>query len=120
MAYVSNESGQEEIYVRAFSLNAAVTAVESGGKWQVSNGYGINPRWRGDGRELYYQSRDGKIMAVEIATNPAFRAGNPIPLGVSVSGAWDSTADGKRFLVAATKSGPPTYTVILNWQAGLK
>jgi hypothetical protein len=65
-------------------------------------------------------------MAVEITTSPAFRAGKPQLLGFvvtggSVLGAWDPAADGKRFLVSAPKSGTPEpYTVILNWQSGLK
>ncbi|MGD1097422.1 MAG: protein kinase [Bryobacteraceae bacterium] len=126
VAYVSSESGQDKVYVRSFSMNSAGTAVEMGGKWPISNGYGVDPRWRGDGRELYYRSRGGGLLAVEVATNPAFRAGNPQPLGPLNFGnavsavAWDSTADGKRFLRLATKSGPQTYNVVLNWQAGLK
>jgi eukaryotic-like serine/threonine-protein kinase len=106
-------------------MNSAGTAVEASGKWQISSGYGVDPRWRSDGRELYYRARDGQLMAVEIATNPQFRSGKPQPLGfeagTSSSFGWDSTADGRRFLVAAPKSnGPEPYTVLLNWQAGLK
>jgi hypothetical protein len=60
-------------------------------------------------------------MAVEIAPNPAFRAGPPQPLGVSTFALeWDSAADGRRFLAPAVNSGPQPYTVVLNWQAGLK
>ena len=59
-------------------------------------------------------------MAVEIATSPAFRAGNPQPLGLLTSALWDSAADGRRFLGLANESGPQPYTVVLNWQAGLK
>jgi len=60
-------------------------------------------------------------MAVEIATNPVFRAGNPRPLGVLTSAlGWDSAADGRRFLSLAPKGGPQPFTVVLNWQAGLK
>jgi eukaryotic-like serine/threonine-protein kinase len=127
VAYTSDETGHFEIYVRSFAMNSAGTAVEAGAKWQVSNGYGIYPHWRGDGRELYYRVLDGRVMAVEIATNPEFRPGKPQPLGFAGgTGAapdymWDSTADGRRFLVAAPKSnGPEAYTVILNWQASLK
>ena len=72
-------------------------------------------------------------MAVEIATNPEFKAGKPRPLGF-VAGAstssstvflWDCTADGRRFLVVVPKAAsknnaPEPYTVILNWQASLK
>jgi eukaryotic-like serine/threonine-protein kinase len=77
VAYYSNESGHYEIYVRSFTMNSAATAAEVGGKWQISNGYGRQLRWRGDGRELYYTGGDGSVMAVEIATNPMFRAGKP-------------------------------------------
>jgi eukaryotic-like serine/threonine-protein kinase len=125
VAYMSNESGHYEIYVRSFAMNSAGTAVEASGKWQVSNGYGRQPCWRGDGRELYYTGGDGKVMAVEIATNPEFRPGKPQPLGFLVGLEWDCTADGRRFLVAVPKTTgkgdrPEPYTVILNWQAGLK
>jgi hypothetical protein len=63
-------------------------------------------------------------MAVEIATHPEFRAGKPQPLGpvapMEPYAWWDSTADGKRFLLAqAPKRGPEQFTVVLNWQAGL-
>jgi hypothetical protein len=106
-------------------MNSAGTAVEPGGKWLVSNGTGFGPHWRGDGRELDYLTfPDERMMAVEIAAGPAFRAGKPQPLGWSIPprAAWDATADGKRFLVAVPKSssGPESYTVILNWQTGLK
>jgi eukaryotic-like serine/threonine-protein kinase len=124
VAYTSDESGHLEVYVRSFSMNSAGTAVEAGGKWQISDGYGFRPAWRGDGRELYYHSRNG-VMAVEIATNPVFRAKKPRPLGTLLRSfgrynPWDSTTDGKRFLAPAPKSGPEPYTVVLNWQAGLK
>jgi hypothetical protein len=121
VVYTSEESGHAEVYARSFSINLAGTAVEAGGKWLVSNGGGVEPRWSGDGRELYYQSiADRRLMAVEIATNPAFRAGNPQPFGVFVFERWDSAADGRRFLSLAAKSGPSPYTVVLDWQAGLK
>ena len=119
VAYTSDESGQDEVYVRPFSMNSAGTTVEVSGKWPISNGPGTEPRWRGDGRELFYRSRGGRVMAVEIATELPFRAGSPQSLG-SLPGAWDSAADGRRFLVLASKSGPQPYTVVLNWQAGLK
>jgi hypothetical protein len=131
VAYDSDESGNLEIYVRSFAMNSAGTAVETGGKWRISKGYGIEPRWRGDGRELYYRTQDGQVMTVEIATNPEFRPGKPQPLGFAVGTGvaseymWDSTADGRRFLVAAPKTAPKNnrpeqFTVILNWQSGLQ
>jgi len=124
VTYTSNESGHSEVYVRSFSMNSAGTAVEPGGKWQISNG-GTDPAWRGDGRELYYRSPDGSLMAVEIGTNPTFRAGKPQPLGTLLrslgrSLPWDFTSDGRRFLAPAGRRGSEPYTVVLNWQAGLK
>ena len=127
VAYPSDESGQDEVYVRSFSMNSAGTAAEAGGKWPISNGFGVDPHWRGDGRELYYRSRSGLLMAAEIATNPALRAGKPQALGVLVpafvnsvgSSTWDSAADGRRFL-KASRTGLQPLTVVLNWQAGLK
>jgi Tol biopolymer transport system component len=120
VSYTSDETGQEEVYVRSFSMNAGGTSVEVGGKWPISNGFGVEPRWRGDGRELYYRSRGGRMMAVEIAAKPSFRAGSPQLLGgLTLTTLWDSTADGKRFLNLTAKSGPP-YTVMMNWQSGLK
>ena len=129
VAYISDESGQLELYVRSFAMNPNGTAVEAGGKWQISNGSGLEPCWRSDGKELYYRAVDGTVMAVEIATNPEFRPGKPQPVGFAVDTAvgtpWDCTADGRRFLAAVPKTapkskGPEPYTVILNWQAGLK
>jgi hypothetical protein len=78
---------------------------------------------------LYYVAPDGKLMAVEIATNPVFRAGAPkalfqTPLQSEVSAivqSWDLTPDGKRFLfMAPSQQGAAPFTVVQNWQAGLK
>jgi Tol biopolymer transport system component len=128
VAYTSDESGRMAVYVRSFSTASAGTVAEAGGKRQVSTGYGREPRWRGDGRELYYLALpdyesvpDGRAMSVEIATDPAFRAGKPEPLGIlPLVNAWDSSFDAMRFVVSVTKSGPQPYTVVLNWQAALK
>lgn len=102
VAYASDESGRDEVYVRSFSMNSAGTAVEAGGRWLISNSGGAEPRWRGDGRELYYHNiYDGRLTAVEIVTAPVFRAGTPRPLGlvfpIDRGTPWDPAADGKRF-----------------------
>jgi Tol biopolymer transport system component/DNA-binding winged helix-turn-helix (wHTH) protein len=121
VAYESDESGNYEIYVRSFSMNAARTAVDAGGKWQVSKGCGIDPHWRSDGRELYYLTCDGYIMAAEIAASPDFKPGTPRRLGMpQQEGAWGASSDGQRFLKLAPDAKPQPYTVVLNWQAGLK
>jgi serine/threonine protein kinase len=133
VAYTSDESGQPEVYVRSFlpsfSVTSAGTATEIGDKWKVSDHLGFQPRWRGDGA-LYYRSlTDGKVMAVEIATYPAFRSGKPRPLGTALpippawpdlGSLWDAAADGRSFLTLTSLNRKEPYTVVLNWHAGLK
>lgn len=99
------------------------------GKWMVSKDGGLIALWQRDGRDLFYLSLDGQMMAVDVGTSGIFQAGVPkalfkVPTGVVF---WDATADGKRFLMAApsatnqTAQPPPApYTVVLNWQAALK
>ncbi len=70
VAYTSNASGRNEVYVQPFPAAA-------GGKWMVSQGGGSQPRWRRDGKELFYISADSKVMAVPVATTPAFTPGVP-------------------------------------------
>jgi Tol biopolymer transport system component len=121
IAYVSNETGQYEIYVQSFP--------PSGGKWMVSSGGGSQPRWRGDGRELYYFAANRKLMAVEVNGESAtFAAGQPQPLFQLRSGNFPghgyyvAARDGKRFLVTSYTAGDEAQqiTVVLNWTVGLK
>ena len=104
------------------------------GKFQVSNGGGRQPRWRRDGKELFYIADDGKLMAVDVKTGSRFEAGIPHALfdprifnvGAAVNVfRYDVTPDGQRFLVNTAKQGeaataPDAVTVVLNWTAGLK
>jgi len=123
IAYISSEDGAlPQILVRSFSMNKAGTAVEPGGRWQISNGYGLLPRWRDDGRELYYLGGDGTVMAVDITASSGFAAGKPHALGARLTqqALWDSSADGKRFLSPGGSIGPQPFTVIVNWQTPLK
>ena len=71
VAYTSNESGFSEIYVIPFP------PTPNGGRWMVSRGGGVQPRWRRDGRDLFYISPDGTMMAVPVSTAPVFQAGIP-------------------------------------------
>jgi Tol biopolymer transport system component len=71
VAYSSDESGQKQIYVRPFP--------GPGGEYQVSNSGGTSPRWRRDGKELFYLSLDGKLMAVEVKAGSTFEAGAAKP-----------------------------------------
>ena len=125
VAYVSDESGRNEIYVRPFSLDSSGTVSNAGGKWLISTGGGTDPRWRGDGKELYYLAADGSLMAVELSAIATFQAGVPKvlfrpPLGSDAN--WDVTADGKRFLFPAptAQSAQAHFTVVLNWTSLLR
>ncbi|HTR04245.1 MAG TPA: hypothetical protein VMN82_13715, partial [Thermoanaerobaculia bacterium] len=119
VAYVSNESGREEIYVQTFP--------EPTGKWQVSNGGGVDPSWRGDGREIYYRSPDQQLMAVELGASPDFHASVPkalFPIRVRVGAPrnkYTPSADGQRFMVAAPlgRDAMSPTTIVLNWPAGM-
>ena len=119
LAYTSNESGRFQIYVE--------TMPRSDWKRPVSTNGGYEPRWRADGRELYYLSEDRKLMAVEVGPGPSF--GIPKPLfqtqiraGVSNFRAhYVPSRDGERFLINTAIDTPPSpITVVVNWTANLK
>ena len=114
-AYDSVESGRQEIYLQALD--------GSGDRVQVSTEGGDSPEWRGDGRELYYRSPGGFLMAVEIAYEPYLELSSPKSLFVVPEGfdSYDVTGDGERFLVGASIEGRDSkpLTVVLNWTEGL-
>jgi eukaryotic-like serine/threonine-protein kinase len=96
----TDESGNSEIYVTTFPGAA--------GKWQVSRGGGGEPRWRGDGKEIFYVSSRGMLMGVPVSAEDGFSTGAPVPLfqthGRSPISStdifsYDVAKDGKRFLV---------------------
>jgi Tol biopolymer transport system component len=115
IAYTSDESGQDEVYIRPFP--------GPGGKREVSISGGAFPRWRRDGKELYYLTTENMIMACEITLKDAMvDVSNVHPLFELPSFAYDVSADGKRFLVAApyeTQNQAP-LTIVVNWDAELK
>jgi Tol biopolymer transport system component len=115
IAYASYESGQSEIYVQSFPDKGR-------GRWQISQG-GDQPRWRGDGKELYYVAYDGTMMAAEVNTAGPFDVGTPHPLfrmqlKSSNNSSYDPAPDGQRFLCNVLReddrSGLST-TVVVNW-----
>jgi Tol biopolymer transport system component len=119
VAYVSAESGRREIYVAAFP--------GPGGKWQVSQNGGTEPRWRADGKELFYFAPDNRLMAAQVKVgNGAFQVGGIVPLFQSHAMGWgwryDVSKDGQRFLVstALPDSSSPDITLIENWTEMLK
>ncbi len=70
LAYSSDESGSDEIYVRPFP------DIDAGGRWQVSTGGGVQPLWARSGQELFYRNGEA-VIAVSIDTDPSFTQGNP-------------------------------------------
>jgi serine/threonine protein kinase len=119
VAYGSDESGKDEVYVASFP--------GPGGKWQISTAGGTFPRWRRDGTEIFYLAPDNKLMAAAVngkgssyevgAVKPLFeaRALDPTRNRFAVS------ADGQRFLMnSAPQTTSAPITVVLNWAAGLK
>jgi Tol biopolymer transport system component len=124
VAYVSNESGQSEVYVRGFATDFSSGSASVGGSVLVSRGGGTAPRWRGDGREIFYLAPNGKMMAVAVGPGQEFHVETPTPLFQTPSGTvvGDVAADGKRFLLIAPvgPSASEPFTIVLNWTAGLK
>jgi dipeptidyl aminopeptidase/acylaminoacyl peptidase len=120
IAYVSNESGKDEVYIRNFS--------GAGSKLQISNGGGYQPRWRQDGKELFYISPNQKFMAVEVDRGSGFKAGVPevlfdIPVvGLSIPTRYGVAQDGQQFILVSSleESNLKPLTVVLNWAAGRK
>jgi serine/threonine protein kinase len=119
VAYRSFESGREEIYVATFP--------QIGGKWQVSSGGGDEPRWRRDGKELYFTVKDRQLMAAEVKSNSsAFETGVPtllfeIQLSALGRNRYVVSGDGQRFLVSTRLDETVVpINVVLNWIAEVK
>jgi eukaryotic-like serine/threonine-protein kinase len=118
VAYASNETGRWEVYIAPFP--------GPGGNWQVSREGGSEPRWRRDGKEMFYIAADGHLMTVAIKESPTFDAGEPKPLFLvrrrepvasSDLFTYDVSADGQRFLVNTDvgETTPPALNVVMNW-----
>jgi Tol biopolymer transport system component len=119
IAYVSNESGREEVYVVPFP--------GPGGKWQISTTGGRAPAWTRGGREIVYEAPGDEIMAVEVRTAPTFQAGIPKALFKThlrppPGRQFDVTPDGERFLVNLRPGDQVSdpVTLVQNWAAGRK
>ena len=121
IAYVSNESGRNEVYVQPYP--------GPGGKRQISTDGGVEPVWSANGRELFY--REGtQMVAVAVGTQPTFTAGTPqvlfagaeYPLDTSGHPGYDVSADGQHFLMKSVPqdAGSTPLYVVLNWFEELK
>ena len=120
IAYVANDSGRREVYVRPFP--------EGDGRWLVSDGGGTQPMWSRDGRELFYRN-DDNMMAVGVTLEPVFRASAPRLLfrgdyeRPAVRAAYDVLADGAHFVMlesSAQSSSTRRVNIVVNWQEELK
>jgi hypothetical protein len=124
IAYTSNQSGRNEVYVQKFPA--------SGETWRISTNGGGQPRWSRDGRELFYVDPDQKLMAVDIKMSPVFEAGASRQLlqlrldmtqGIAgIRNQYDVSPDGQQFLVNTIVGEPSSavITVTLNWTTALK
>jgi len=120
VAYRSDLSGRDEIYVDTFPNPTVRTQVSASG--------GSDPAWRRDGKELFYIAADGKLMAVPVKTAPTFQAGPPValfevpPASRELTTPYEPSADGQRFLIANPLPGTERSPIIvtLNWTADLK
>ena len=125
IVYTSLDTGHDEVYVDSFPV--------ASNRRPVSVGGGLQPRWRRDGRELFYLTPDQMLMAMPVTSKSGyFDAGSATPLfrtrlrtvgsQIKFFGAfYDVTPDGQRFLINLPPPDPgPPMTVVLNWAAGLK
>jgi hypothetical protein len=123
MAYASNETGSWEIYVVPFPT--------ANGRWQVSSAGGQEPRWRQDGKELFYLSAEGKMMAVAVTASASFVTGSPValfqthrrqPISARDVFSYDVSGDGQRFLIATKvdEANSAPLSVLLNWASEIE
>ncbi len=128
VAYESNESGRDEIYVRRFVKpgDAADSTAAQAGQWQVSTAGGIYPTWRADGKELFYIDPAGMMMAAPITvTGSTVVPGTPVTLfQTNVLGGGNDNAQGRQYDVApdgrfminrVLDSAAAPITLIQNW-----
>ncbi len=122
LAYESDETGKFEVYVAPFP--------GPGGKWQVSQGGGVQPTWKRDGSSLFYLALEGKLMEVAVKEKgstveigvPRQVFQMPLQAGGPFGRAYSVAPDGKRFLVNALPQAPTLepLTLVANWTAGIK
>jgi eukaryotic-like serine/threonine-protein kinase len=120
IAYMSNATGRSEVYVRPFPVRE--------GEFPISRDGGRNPRWREDGRELFFVSLDGMLMAARIETAKGLQATVPQALfdassiSLETNVYYDAARDGQRFLIPSRLNAPgfAPITVVLNWPETLR
>jgi Tol biopolymer transport system component len=131
VAYTSKESGRDEVYIvpfdaaRVLNPGSGSAGASGGGKWLVSISGGRFPRWRRDGKEIFYLSPASQMMAAQVEVK-----GNSIEVrtpqvlfrsAVEASGApYDVTPDGKKFMINTHNEQTTPLTLMVNWTANLK
>jgi hypothetical protein len=117
VAYGSEFSGSLEVYVQAYPAPGSPQ-----GNTQISTAGGFNPKWRGDGKELYYRTRTGLMVAAIQAFAQGIRAEAPREVFNGQILGYDVTEDGQRFLLlpGSLAQEVQTLTVVSRWQAGLR
>jgi Tol biopolymer transport system component len=123
IAYDFDDSGRREIYIQAFEPGKPASAA----RWQISNAGGMMPRWRGDGKEIFYLSLDGKMMAVRVSgdgaalqsSTPQFLFNATPPHLRTPNFEYDVSADGERFLMIEPMEKPEyqPLTLVSNWRS---
>ena len=127
IAYESNETGRFEVYVRPFIDGSGLGAGRPGGKWQVSTDGGIQPRWRYDGREVYYLGPDGQMMEAPTRMSAdAFDVGTPVKLfdtriygggtDIAQGNQYDVTHDGRFLINTVMDEATAPITMLQNWK----
>ena len=126
IVYASDESGRSEVYVAPFPGQGETP----GSKWQISTTGGAQPRWRNDGKEIFYLAPDKRLMAVAVnGQGSAFERGavrslfdTRAPLTINPRSAYDVSPDGQRFLVntLVDEDAAAPITLVVNWPALLK
>jgi Tol biopolymer transport system component len=119
IAFTTDDSGQQEVYIRGLAARD---------RERVSSNGGSFARWRSDGKELFYRSPDGRLMAVPVSSTDGRVAGTPValmdiiePLG-TFAYPYDISPDGQKILTLRPVDERSTVplTVLVNWEAGLR
>ncbi len=117
VAYVSNETGSDEVYIRSFPDGTHVKRVSYAG--------GMHPRWRADGKELFFLAPGWTVMSAGVTFQPEMEISTPVALFQTIMAdivqgthsPYDVTPDGQRFLVISPQTKPIPLTLVQNWQA---
>jgi eukaryotic-like serine/threonine-protein kinase len=123
VAFVSNDSGRYEVYVRALAPDMRAASAGVGEPIPVSRNGGTRPRWRADGRELFYLDPMRNLMSVEITPGATLQVGEPkrmfqLPVGTATS---DTSGDGRTVaIVPLEQAAQAPFSILLNWQSALK